>query len=92
MLIDGGASINILPLLLFKKLSHIEGDLKCTNLSLSSFADEPTEAEGIIYKELTVGSRTVPTAFFVVDMKGRYNVLLGQDWIHTNECIPSTLH
>jgi hypothetical protein len=34
----------------------------------------------------------VPTTFFVVDMKGRYNVLLGWDWIHTNECVPSTLH
>jgi hypothetical protein len=47
MLIDGGESINILPLSLslFKKLGHIEGDLKCTNLSLSGFADDPTEAK-----------------------------------------------
>jgi hypothetical protein len=42
ILIDGGASINILPLSLFKKLSHVEGDLKCTNLSLSGFAGDPT--------------------------------------------------
>jgi hypothetical protein len=34
----------------------------------------------------------VPTAFFVVDMKGRYNMLLGWDWIHANECVSSTLH
>jgi hypothetical protein len=26
MLVDGGASVNILPLSLFKKLSHVEGD------------------------------------------------------------------
>jgi hypothetical protein len=39
-----------------------------------------------------VGSKTVPTAFFVVNVKGRYNVLLGRDWIHMNECMPSTLH
>jgi hypothetical protein len=77
MLVDGGASINILPLLLFKKLGHIEGDLKHTNLSLSSFAGDPTEAKGIISKELKVGSKTIPMAFFVVDMKGRYNMLLG---------------
>jgi hypothetical protein len=31
-------------------------------------------------------------AFFVVDVKGRYNVLLGRDWIHANECVSSTLH
>jgi hypothetical protein len=37
MLVDGGTSVNILPLSLFKKLSHVEGELKCTNLSLSYF-------------------------------------------------------
>jgi hypothetical protein len=30
--------------------------------------------------------------FFVVDVKGCYNMLLGWDWIHANECVPSTLH
>jgi hypothetical protein len=92
MLVDGGTSINILPLLLFKKLGHVKGDLKCTNLSLTGFAGDPTEAKGIIYKELTIGSKSMPTAFFMVDVKGCYNVLLGRDWIHANECASSTLH
>jgi hypothetical protein len=92
MFIDGGESINILLLSLFKKLNHVEGDLKCTNLSLSSFVSDPTEAKGIICMELMVGSKTVPTTFFVVDVKGRYNVLVRQDWIHANKCVPSTLH
>jgi hypothetical protein len=92
MLVDGGASVNNLPLSLFKKLGHVEGDLKRTNLSPSGFAGDLTEAKGIICKELTVGSKTVPTSFFVVDVKGCYNVLLGRDWIHANECVPSTLH
>jgi hypothetical protein len=76
LLVDGGASINILPLSLFKKLGHVKGDLKHTNLSLSGFAGDPTMAKGIICKELTVGSKTVPMAFFVVDVKGCYNMLL----------------
>jgi hypothetical protein len=92
MLVDGGASVNILPLSLFRKLGHVESDLKCTNLSLSGFAGDPTEAKGIICKELTIWCKTVLTAFFVVDVKGRYNVLLWRNWIHTNECVPSTLH
>jgi hypothetical protein len=91
-LIDGGASVNILPLSLFKKLSHIEGNPKRTNPSLSGFPGDPTEAKGIIYKEVMVGSKTVPTTFFVVDMKGHYNMLLRRDWIHGNKCVPSTLH
>jgi hypothetical protein len=69
MLIDGGASVNILLLSLFKKLGRIEGDLKCTNLSLSGFPGDLTEAREIICKEVTVGSKTVPTAFFVVNVK-----------------------
>jgi hypothetical protein len=77
--VDGGASVNILLLSLFKKLGHVEGDLKHTNLSLSGFAGDPTEAKGIICKELMVRSKTVPTTFFVVDMKGCYNMVLGQD-------------
>jgi hypothetical protein len=51
MLMDGGTSVNILPLSLFKMLGHIEGDLKCTNLSLSGFAGDSTEAKGIICKD-----------------------------------------
>jgi hypothetical protein len=92
MHVDGSTSINILPLSLFKKLCHIEGDLNRTNLSLSGYAGDPTKAKGIICKELTVRSKIVHTAFFVVDVKGCYNMLLGRDWIHTNECVPSTLH
>jgi hypothetical protein len=92
MLIDGGASVNILPLSLFMKLGHVESDLKRTNLSLSGFPGDPIKTKGIICKEIVVGSKTMPTIFFVVDVKGCYNVLLGRDWIHTNECVPSTLH
>jgi hypothetical protein len=92
MMVDCGASINIMPLSLFKKHGHSERDLKRTNMSLSGFSGEPAEAKGIMSKELTIGSKTMPTTFFMVDVKGRYNMLLGQDWIHANGCVPSTLH
>jgi hypothetical protein len=92
MLVDGCAGINILSLLLFKKLGHVEDDLKHTNLSLGGFAGDPMEAKGIICKELIVGSKNVHMAFFMVDVKGHYNVSLGRDWIHANECVLSTLH
>jgi hypothetical protein len=91
IVVDGGISINIMPLTIFKRLGHVENDLKQTNLGISGFSGEPAEARGIVCKELTVGS-TVPIAFFIVDVIGRYNVLLECDWIHANGCIPSTLH
>jgi hypothetical protein len=70
MMVDGVASVNILPLFMFKKLGHTDCDLKQTNMSLSGFSGELAEAKGIVSKELTVGSKTVPTTFFVVDVKG----------------------
>jgi hypothetical protein len=29
---------------------------------------------------------------FVIEVQGNYSVILGRDWIHTNHCVPSTLH
>ena len=31
-------------------------------------------------------------AFFVVDVQGSYNLILGRDWIRANRCVPSSLH
>ena len=42
--------------------------------------------------ELTVGSKTVATAFFVSEVQGNFNLILGCDWIHANQCVPSSLH
>ncbi len=41
---------------------------------------------------MSVGRKTIPTSFFIVDSKSTYAVLLGRDWIHANCCIPSTMH
>jgi hypothetical protein len=42
--------------------------------------------------ELTIGSKSLATAFFVVKVQGNYSVILGRDWIHANRCIPFILH
>jgi hypothetical protein len=42
--------------------------------------------------DLTVGSKTFPTSFFIVNRKSTYTVLLGRDWIHANCCIPFSMH
>jgi hypothetical protein len=42
--------------------------------------------------ELTMGSKSLTTAFFIVKVQGNYSVILGHDWIYTNHCVPSTLH
>jgi hypothetical protein len=37
-------------------------------------------------------SKSLATAFFIVEVQGNYSVILDRDWIHTNHCISSTLH
>ena len=49
-------------------------------------------AKGVASMELTIGSKTLPTAFFVTEAQGNFSLILGRDWIHANQCVPSTLH
>jgi hypothetical protein len=92
MLVDTGAAVNIMPYSVLCKLGHSIGDLIETNITLSDFNGQTSEAQGVLSVDLTVGGKTVPTSFFVVNSKGSYTVLLGRDWIYANCCIPSTLH
>jgi hypothetical protein len=61
MMVDEGASINIMPLVLFEILGHNECNLKQINMSLSRFYGEPDEAKGILSKELPVRSKMMPS-------------------------------
>jgi hypothetical protein len=45
MMVDGGASVNIVLLTLLEKLGHKDCDLKQTNMSLSRFSGELGEAK-----------------------------------------------
>jgi hypothetical protein len=92
LLVDGGAAVNVMPYSTFRKIGKTEGDLIKTNMMLRDYTGSPTEAKGAINVELTVGSKTLPTTFFVIDSRGSYTLLLGRDWIHANCCVPSTLH
>jgi hypothetical protein len=74
------------------RLGQSTGDLIKTNVTLSDFNSQTSEAQGILSVDLTVGSKTVPTSFFIINSKSTYNVLLGRDWIHANCYIPSTMH
>ena len=92
MLVDGGASINLMPYTTFCKLSKGTGDLMETDMMLKDFEGNTSKTQGAINVELTIGSKTLLTTFFVIDGKGSYSLLLDHDWIHANCCIPSTMH
>jgi hypothetical protein len=65
--------------------------LGCSAADLN-FNGQPTEAKGVLNVELTVGRKTIPTSFFIINSKSTYTVLLGRDCIRANCCVPSTMH
>jgi hypothetical protein len=92
LLIDGGAAVNLMPYSIFKKLRREDDKLVKTNLMLNGVGGNPMEARGVISMELTIGSKSLATTFFVIEVQDNYSVILIHDWIHANHCIPSTLH
>ena len=92
MLVDTGIAVNLMPYSVLRRLGRSAADLIKTNVMLNDFNGQPSEAKGVLNVELTVGRKTVPTSFFIVNSKSTYTVLLGRDWIHANCCVPSTMH
>jgi hypothetical protein len=88
ILIDGGAAINIMPYVMYRKLGKGDQDLTKTDMMLKDFKGNVSPAKVAVCVELTVGSKTLPTMFFVINGKGAYNLLLGRDWIHANASMP----
>ena len=92
MLVDTGAAVNIMSYSMLRRLGRSAADLIKTNVTLSDFNSQASETHGVLNVDLTVGRKTIPTSFFIIDSKSTYAVLLGRDWIHANCCIPSTMH
>ena len=93
MLVDGGAIINLMPYSLYKKLGRMDEELIRINMMVNGVGGgDPIGANGVASIELTEGSKTLATAFFVSEVQGNFSLILGCDWIHANQCVPSILH
>jgi hypothetical protein len=93
MLVDGGAAVNLMPYSSYRKLGKQDDELVKTNMTLSGVGnDSSIKARRVTSVELTIRTKTLAASFFVADVEGNYSLILGRDWIHANQCIPSTLH
>jgi hypothetical protein len=94
MLVDNGASFNLMPYLLYKKLGGSDEELIKTKKTVKGIRrGKPILAKGLALMKLTIGSKTLATVFFVAaEMQGSYSLILGREWIHGNLCVPSSLH
>jgi hypothetical protein len=93
MLVDGGAIVILMPYSLFKKLGGSDEELIKTNMAVSGVrGGVPMGAKGLMSMELTIGSKTLATTFFIAETQGNFSIIFGRDWIRANKCVPSTLH
>ncbi|CAL2270923.1 unnamed protein product [Prunus armeniaca] len=88
--VDYGATINILPYSLMKKLDKSKEDLIPSDVVMSSFVGDKSKTIGVLPLKITVADQTRVKAFYVVESSMDYNRLLGRDWIHQSRCIPSS--
>ncbi|CAL2230091.1 unnamed protein product [Prunus armeniaca] len=89
--VDCGATVNILPYSLMKKLDKSKEDLIPSDVVMSSFVDDKSKTIGVLPLKITVADQTRVAAFYVVKSSMDYNILLGHDWIHQSGCIPCSL-
>ncbi|KAI5317149.1 hypothetical protein L3X38_036856 [Prunus dulcis] len=76
-MIDGGASINLLPHRLLVKMGRTEKDLIPTHLTVTNFIGGITKTRGILDIDVIVGAKKLKIAFFVVGTTSTtYNALL----------------
>jgi len=69
ILVDGGAAINIMPYAVYWKLDKGDHDLTKTDMMLKDFEGNVSPVKGAICVKLTIGSKTLPTTFFVISGK-----------------------
>lgn len=89
--VNCGATVNILPYSLMKKLNKTKEDLIRNDVVMSSFVGDKSKTIGVLSLKLTMADQTEVSAFYVVESNVEYNILLGRDWIHKSGYIPSSL-
>jgi hypothetical protein len=78
MLVDGGATVNLMPYSLYRKLGKQDDELVKTNMTLSGVGtDSSIKSRGVTSIELTIETKTLAVAFFVADVEGNYSLILG---------------
>jgi len=92
MLVDNRAMVNLIPYSLYKKLGGSDEKLIKTKRTVKGVGGNSISAKGFALMKLTIGSKTLATVFFIAEVQGSYSLILGHEWIHGNQCVPSSLH
>ena len=88
VLVDGGATVNLMPQGLLKKIGKFDTDLRPHNIVLSNYEGKTGHSLGAIEVDLIVGTIKRTTLFLVIASKANFNLLLGREWIHGVGAVP----
>jgi hypothetical protein len=69
---------------MMRKIGKSDEDLTQTDMMLVDFEGNVSPTQGAICVELTIGSKNLPTTFFVIKGRGSYNLLLETTRISAN--------
>ncbi|XP_051143398.1 uncharacterized protein LOC127259826 [Andrographis paniculata] len=90
--LDGGATVNVLPLYTLQKLGIPVDQLFESRMTIHGYNQEGQRTLGTIRLRLLIDEMETNPLFYVIDAKTSFNVLLGRPWIHENGVVPSTWH
>lgn len=79
VLVDTGATVNILHASIIRKLKKGSNELIPTETMVSGFVRDTMTSNGIIPLQVRVGQKVKMTAFVVVETTTHFNALLGRD-------------
>ena len=79
VLIDNGLAVSVMPLRILRALGRSINDLIETEVVVFAFTEEVSKTLRILPIDITIGSKTTLSAFFVIDSIANYNILLGRD-------------
>ena len=89
---DGGASINIMPLSTLKKIGLAEDRMIKSFIAITGFQGDRKDSLGYVIVDLAVGPIRAATKFHVIDAHTNYHIILGRSWMHRYAAVPSSYH
>jgi hypothetical protein len=89
---DGGASINIMPMSTLLKVGIPEERIVKSLIGITGFQGDKKESLGYVIVDLAVGPIRTATKFHIIDAQTNYHIILGRSWMHRFAVIPSSYH
>lgn len=92
VLIDNGASLNIMPVRVLSQLPVDSTSVRPSNMVVRAFDGTKRDVIGTLELPLQIGPCTFSVEFQIMDISPYYSCLLGRPWLHSTGAVPSSLH